>query len=332
MAGVFLFLAFKILMKIRILFLLVLTGIPAITYSQQKYYKNEFGFRSDNDAYLAGGQDRYYTNGLFISFKSATDQRKLRQNINKKIWQAEIGQKIYNPQSGYIPDISYADRPFAGYLYTGGSLQWMYNAEHVLKVSLQIGTIGPASLARAGQELLHNTVGFYELQGWETQVNNEFGMNTSINYQHFLHRSASQKADFAIKSYVNIGNTFTAAGAGILFRTGLINQFYNSVSNGGGISNNPAIPKLTETEFYFYAEPSVNLVAYDATIQGGLFRDDKGPVVYDAKPVVFSHELGAMFAKKRWTVNLSLVFKSREVQSSARAHEYGSVCVYYRFN
>ncbi|RZK73710.1 MAG: lipid A deacylase LpxR family protein, partial [Pedobacter sp.] len=32
-------------------------------------YKNEFGFKSDNDSYLAQGSDRYYTNGLFINFR-----------------------------------------------------------------------------------------------------------------------------------------------------------------------------------------------------------------------------------------------------------------------
>lgn len=319
-------------MNFKTFLLVVLLGLLRFsTKAQNTEYKSEFGFRSDNDAYLAQRKDRYYTNGLFISFKRATDQTKLKPGINKKIWKAEIGQKIFNPQSGSIPDIRFIDRPFAGYLYAGASLHWLYESEHSLKTSVQAGTIGPASLAEDGQEFLHNTVGFYELRGWETQINNEFGINATAEYNRFLHRSASQQTDFTLTSYANIGNTFAGAGAGILFRAGLLNQFFNSASTGSVISNNPKTNKLTQKEFFFYAVPTLNFVAYDATIQGGLFTDDKGPVVFDARPIVFSQELGAMFAQNRWTVSLSAFFKTRDVQSSAKAHQYGSVSVYYRF-
>ena len=60
-------------MKLLIFISLFLTLSNAI-YSQEKNYNDEFGFRSDNDSYLALGQDRYYTNGLFISFRHALKQ------------------------------------------------------------------------------------------------------------------------------------------------------------------------------------------------------------------------------------------------------------------
>lgn len=51
---------------------LVLTALAILatvygSFAQE--YKNEFGFKSDNDAYLWVGQDRYYTNGLFVYFR-----------------------------------------------------------------------------------------------------------------------------------------------------------------------------------------------------------------------------------------------------------------------
>lgn len=61
---------------------MLLFGIGSV-HSQS--FKNEFGFKSENDSYLAQGSDRYYTNGLFISFRRATDQTKLRNGLEKKI-------------------------------------------------------------------------------------------------------------------------------------------------------------------------------------------------------------------------------------------------------
>ncbi|MBC7758767.1 MAG: DUF2219 family protein, partial [Phormidesmis sp. FL-bin-119] len=55
-------------------------------------------------------------------------------------------------------------------------------------------------------------------------------------------------------------------------------------------------------------------------------------VVFDVKPLVFSQQAGIIYAKKRWTADFSLMFKSREVKSIAKPHQYGSAALYYRFN
>lgn len=318
-------------MKLSHLLWLVLLYIPCITYSQQTDFKNQFGFRTDNDAYLAYGQDRYYTNGLFISFRRATDQSRLKK-LHKLIWEIEGGQKMYNPQSGNIKDINLVDRPFAAYLYAGGSINMLFNSENALKVSIQAGTIGPNAKGKETQELLHSVLGFYEIKGWEFQVNNETALNTSVDYKHFLNRSASGSTDFTVDSYLNVGNTFSGAGAGILFRAGDLRKLFHSASTGSAISNNSSAKELPEREFFFYAKPMLHYIAYDATIQGGLFRNDKGPVTFEAKPVVFSQQAGLIYSKNRWTADFSVIFKSRELKSTAKPHQYGSAALYYSFN
>lgn len=301
-------------------------------FSQDAGYRNEFGFRSDNDAYLAYGQDRYYTNGLFIYLRRATDQKKLPKNLNKLIWEVEGGQKMYNPQSGQITDISYIDRPFAGYLYAGASLNFLFQTENSLKIAIQAGTIGPNAKGQETQELLHSIVGFYEIKGWQWQVGNESAFNTSFTYKNLLLRNASKKLDLSLDSYLNLGNTFTGAGAGILFRTGDLNQLFHSAITESAVSHNSESKDFTERELFFYAKPTLHYVAYDATIQGGLFSGNKGAVVFDTKPFVFSQQAGVMFSKKRWTADFSLTFKSREVKSVAKPHQYASAALYYRFN
>ncbi|NQV76320.1 MAG: lipid A deacylase LpxR family protein [Bacteroidetes bacterium] len=316
-----------------VLFALFICLSPFFSEAQTNTYKSEFGFRTENDSYLAGGKDRYYTNGLLLTFRTALDQSKLRnKKLNKMILEFEAGQKIYNPQSGRILDIVYVDRPFAGYLYAGAALNLLYNSENNLKLSVQSGTIGPAALAKEVQELMHNGFGFYQISGWQWQIKNELAINATAAYNYLINRSSSGKLDFSAKSYINIGNTFSGAGAGIMLRTGAINPFYNSASLQSRLSKNNPQKDQHNREFFFYAKPMLHFIAYDATIQGGLFIKDKGPVVFDIKPVVLSQQVGAIYSQNRFTVDFSIILKTREVESIAKPHQFGSIALYYKIN
>ncbi|TKC56594.1 lipid A deacylase LpxR family protein [Pedobacter hiemivivus] len=312
--------------------LLALTTISLLSInSYGQTYKNEFGFRSDNDSYLAQGSDRYYTNGLFIHYRRALDQQTLKEGLEKKTYEITAGQEIYNPYSGSAPDPARQDRPFAGYLYAGGALSWFHTNERILKVSAEIGATGPNSLAEDGQELLHNTVGFYELGGWEYQIKNAVTLNLSAQYTRLLHRSSNKATDFSFEGYANAGTTFSGAGAGILFRAGGLNQLFNSAYTNAVIGNNPKTKALVKREVFFYAKPQLNFVAYDATIQGSMFNNND-PVTFGVKPIVFAQQVGFNYSSQRFTVDFGMIFKTKEVKSTAKAHQYGSISMFYRFN
>jgi lipid A 3-O-deacylase len=316
------------MLKRLTLSILLIFAISVCSFAQEQ--KNEFGFRSDNDAYLFYGQDRYYTNGLFIYFRHAADQQKLGEKLEKLIYEISAGQKMYNPISGYRPDPKTQDRPFAGYLYAGGNVNLFYKKESVLKVGLEVGTIGPDALGKQAQQLLHDIVGFYTIDGWQYQIKNELAVNLSAQYTQLLHRSAKKDVDFAFEGYANVGTTYSGAGAGILFRAGSINQLFNSATTNSVISNNSKTEKLVKKEIFFYAKPQINYVAYDATIQGSMFNNDS-PVTFDAKPLVFAQQLGFNYSTPRFTFDYSILFKSKEVKSVAKAHQYGTIALYYRF-
>ena len=306
-------------------FLLVINTLNAQTY------QNEFGFKSDNDSYLAQGSDRYYTNGLFINFRRALDQSKLKAGLEKKTYELSIGQKIYNPYSGFAPDPIRQDRPFAGYLYVGGAISWFTTKESILKASVEIGTTGPNSLAEDGQKFLHKTVGFYTLDGWQYQIKNELALNLSVQYTDLLYRSSNNATDFSFEGYANAGTTFSGAGAGILFRAGGLNQLFNSAYTNSIIGKNAKTKALVKREVFFYAKPQLNIVAYDATAKGSLFNDDS-PVTFDTKPIVFAQQIGFNYSSQRFTADFGMIFKTKEIKSSAKAHQYGSISLFYRFN
>ena len=294
-------------------------------------FKHEFGFKSDNDSYLAQGSDRYYTNGLFIYYRTALANENLKSGLEKMRLEISAGQKMFNPRSGFSPNPATQDRPFAGYLYAGGALSWFHSDESSLKASVEIGTTGPNSLAQDAQELLHRTTGFYKPEGWAYQIKNELALNLGLQYSKLLYRPENKSTDFSFEGYARAGTTFSGLGAGILFRAGNINQLFNSAYTNSLIGNNLTTKALVKREFFFYAKPQLNVVAYDATIQGSLFNNDS-PVTFGAKPVVFAQQFGLDYSSQRFTIDFGVIFKTKEIKSAAKAHQYGSITMYYRFN
>ncbi|WP_207423690.1 lipid A deacylase LpxR family protein [Desertivirga brevis] len=311
----------------RLVLILFVFALSVRAFSQEKTFDNEFGFRSDNDAYLAIGQDRYYTNGLFITFKHAG--RTDRQFLKKKTWEAEVGQYMYNANSGDIQNLQEVDRPFAGYLYGGVKLNWFTNKESVFQGGLQVGIVGPKAYGKQVQETLHETVGFYTIHGWEYQINNESGINSSFSFSNLLARRG--KNDFTLSTYLSLGSTFSGAGAGLLYRTGNLNPLFSSAMYNSRITREKQDSTIKK-ESFFYARPMLNFVAYNATIQGGMFTQNKGPATFKPNRVLFTQELGYTYSENRWTFNFAMVFQTKELKEQISPQQYGSVSLYYRFN
>lgn len=302
--------------------------IASFSFSQS--FKNEFGFKTENDAYLSTTNDRYYTNGLIIYFRRAIKPENLSDKLEKKTYEISIGQKIYTPYNGDAPIKEKQDRPFAGYLYAGGAYSLFFKQEAVLKTAVELGTTGPNSLAEDAQRLLHRTIGFYKPAGWAYQIKNEVAVNLSSNYTKLMYRADDQAFDFSGQAYVNLGTTFSGLGGGIMFRAGRINQLYHSAAQNA-IIGEAKTARLHETEFFFYAKPLLNFVAYDATIQGSMFNNNS-PVTFGVKRLVFEQQLGVNYSSKRFTADFNAIFKSKEVKSVAKAQYYGAISLYYRFN
>jgi lipid A 3-O-deacylase len=321
-----------------ILFLFLSTILLVGTaFAQTKTYKNEAGFQTDNDGFLGQGSDRYYTAGNFGYFRHALTIKNLdSSSLQNKVLGFELGQKIYTPQSGSIPDPMYIDRPFAGYLYIGSTLNLLYKNESNLKLEVQTGFIGPHSYGQQIQDLIHSTFGFYTPTGWQYQIQDAFQVNLSAAYNRLLTRG--QIADLSFNSYVNAGTGLTGAGAGLLARLGKFNQLFNSISTTSTVSSNNRSTPLHNGELFFYYKPSINFVAYDATIQGGLFESQPGTneVTSTKTPVLFNQQFGGDLAMGHWVIDLSAIVETHETQemdeTGHSTHQWGSLSVMYRFN
>ncbi len=287
----------------------------------------------DNDYYIAFQQDRYYTDGTFAYFRHALKQENLSSKLEKNIVDFEIGQKIYNPYWSHLPDIKTHDRPFAGYLYGSAAMSWFFKNEAILKTSVQVGILGPSAFGKEVQTAFHKAIdSYYTVEGWDYQVKDEPALNFDLSYQSLFYHSPNRILDVSGTSSLLIGNTFSGANAGLLIRFGNMNPFYESSYANSRIKNKKGDNRKTDLELFLFTKPQLNFAAYDATIQGGLFRSDKGPITFGIKNWVYSQQIGFNFAWKRLSSKFIVTLKTNEVNGPAKAYHYGSAVFSYSFN
>ncbi|RZK48378.1 MAG: lipid A deacylase LpxR family protein [Pedobacter sp.] len=293
-------------------------------------YKSEFGFKSDNDAYLFYGQDQYYTNGLFISYKQALRPKYLNAKLENKIWSLSISQEMFNPRSGFSPLVELHDRPFAASLFVSYD-EIKYKKTHsVFNWGIDLGIIGPDALGEDAQKVLHNTVGFYQIAGWEYQIQNAFLAQLRLAYLKRLGVNSAEKVDMSMGTSLNVGTIHNQASLNLLFRAGKIYSITRSTITNGHLNNDNNSPK-SFLESFFYLKPQISYVATNATLEGNLFNDNS-PVTFNPKPWVFSAQVGYQFTLKRFRFDYHWIFNSREVKSKALPHQYGSISIFYLFN
>lgn len=300
-------------------------------FAQTTSQAQEAGLQSDNDSYLGQGTDRYYTNGLFLFYRQAlTIKNPASSQLANKVLGIEAGQKMFNPYSGYVPNPAEVDRPFAAYLYAGANLNLLYKNESNLKLGVQTGVIGPAALGEEAQKVIHNTFGFYDLAGWNTQIQNSFQLNLSAQYNKLLARA--KWIDLSGSAYGNLGTGFTGGGVGALMRAGNFNQLFNSVSTQSTATRS-GDNLLHSHELFAYYKPLFNYVGYDATIQGGL-GSSKHPqeITFTPNRTLFTHEIGVAYAANRWVLNGAVTISGKQINSMRYNHQWGSVTLLYRFN
>ncbi|GAB3922387.1 lipid A deacylase LpxR family protein [Mucilaginibacter myungsuensis] len=314
-------------MKLK--FLCLMLGILSGWGASAQTYQSEIGLQADNDSFLGKGFDRYYTNGIFLNYRTALTSKDTSK-IKNKILGFDIGQKIYNPQTGRIGSPAFVDRPFAGYLYGAVNLNLLYANESNLKLTAQVGVIGPGALGEEIQTSIHDWFGFYELKGWEYQVHDGAQLNLWAEYNKLLIRKSF--VDLTLATHAALGNGFTGANAGLMLRAGRLNPLYNSVSTQSTVSRS-AYSTSNPYELFAYYKPMANYIAYDATIQGSLFNKKTYPdqVLLTRMPWVFNSQIGGALAMGHWVVDLSVIVRTKDVKEMRRSEQWGSVAVNYRF-
>lgn len=288
-------------------------------------FSKEISLVTENDVFLKLYSDRYYSNGLFFKYSW------LSRNPDKKIIHAiDVGQEIYTSQRSRISSVSEIDRPVCGWLFSKYQ-QSIFNAKkNLIRWELMVGALGKASLAEQLQNNYHKLLGIRQVNTWNYQIKDELGINSSFTYATNLWFKNSRHFSLKPMLQARLGTTFTNAQIGLIVQAGTFERNDQSALFGARLNRNPATSNTKE--LFLYTFPQIIFQGYNATVQGGLFRRDKGPVVSIIEPWIYKQHLGVMYAEKRFTLGFTAVFQTREAKTQQKNHYYGSLALGYQFN
>lgn len=300
----------------------------------------------DNDLF-GGGTDRYYTNGFQLYY--VTGDKPAYGNLD---WLANlvpwiepgvrrygfaIGQNMYSPSDITKRNPDPTDRPFAGWLY--GRLSVIAEApRQVNRFDLDLGVVGPASLAEQTQKAVHRVVpGARWPQGWGYQLHNEPGI--ILSYEHVWRDERPTavgpfEADLSPHVAGSVGNVLTYAGAGATLRLG-----GNMPAPVGALIMRPStsIPYQDTTEaragrpafaWYVYASAEGRAIARNIFLDGNSFRDSRS---VNKNPLVAAFQLGLTLRYDRFGFTYAQNFLSPEFEGQKSYSNYGSLRVSYQF-
>ena len=318
--------------SIVLVFLLITTFLHGQDTSSA--YTKELSIITENDNYNLTLKDRYYSNGFFIRFnwlaKKAPNERVL-----KTIHRTEAGQMIFNPyynRRSVDTVLKRMDRPYAGWLYASYGQTKIFNNRDVLQFDAVVGVVGPAALGKQIQTGYHKFIGLYNIYGWDYQLLNEVGINASVQY----YRSLIKKNDdrhFSLHAVgrAMLGNTFTNASAGLLLKAGN-KEREEHTSYWSGRLGQPHEKTMHRTEAFVFLEPVLMAQAYNATVQGGLLRSNKGPYVSPLNPFIYIIKTGAVISGRRAAFTITYTFKQKEATSMIKKMEvFGAFGIALRF-
>lgn len=314
-------------MKQKIFFLFIFITINI--FSQHKYAK-EFSFLNDNDLYISTSQDRYYTNGMFLSYRYLSN--KTSKKIEKKIIELQLGHHMYTPFKATVDQHMDHDRPFAGYLFSRYGVHNFYKNNSILKTSLEIGIIGTSAMSKELQDFIHDIYGYKKAIGWKYQIANAFGVNLNIDYIKNL--GGDNYFDINWVNNLKAGTVYTDFSSGLYGRVGLkpLQKIINSIAFKGNLNNNNTNYN-NKSEAFIYIKPMVHYVVYDATIEGS-FLNTNSPITYNIEPFKFTTEIGIRFTVNRFNFGYTVNYHTKKLKSLRvpKKNFYGTILVNYQFN
>ena len=238
--------------------------------------ENYFRFNYDNDYF--GSTDENYTQGYNFELVAPFLKNNPINSLFYKPKNSEIKYGLSIEHIGFTPfsigssEIQYGDRPFAAAIM----LKSFSIATDTIQKSrfvsaLSVGLIGPGAFGKEMQVGIHKATGNTIPMGWQYQIKNDLVLNYEINYEKQLINYASL-LNVNLDTKAKIGTLFTNVSLGFNATLGIINAPFSSLKN------------KNKFQIYLFAQPQVNFIGYDATLQGGLFNK-KSPYTIDSSSI-----------------------------------------------
>lgn len=268
----------------------------------------------ENDYFTA--TDKLYTQGITLELVHPWLRRLPTSHLllNPQGYTMQYGLAVqhnaYTANKIEDPDIRRGEHSFAAALMVQHSaLAQSSNKIHRLASTISFGLLGPSAGGEWMQRTIHKAINGIQPQGWKNELQDDLILNYKVSYERRL-LSWDRFIRVTGLSVAELGTLSSRIGLGGTFMVGL---------HGG------------EFAIYLYDHPQVNLIGYDATLQGGIFAADPYTIPdRDVKRVTGQNRYGIVIRYKRlylehFRQNISRTF------SGGEPHAWGGVQIAYRW-
>jgi hypothetical protein len=317
---------------------LLLAGVLVLAVANAARADEKHGslsFLVENDVFY--DTDRDYTSGVQINYTTAPDDTP-GGLVDFAHWlpffpsggadvraSFELGQDIFTPADtlSVVPPVT--QRPYAGYLYLGMML--LANTDTRLdQLEFQTGVIGPASLGRDAQALVHSVLGERKPAGWHYQLRDE--PTLEITYQRSYKIIDPQSAlghFFDLEPHIGaaVGNVYDYVDGGGLARLGFnLNQDF-----GAPLRMEPALPGSSSTigddfSAYVFGGVDARALARNIFLDGNSFERSRS---VPKDPFVMDFQLGAAAEYGGFRVSFTHVWRTKEYRGQPSSDQFGAV-------
>jgi len=344
-----------------VLGLALVLGFPAQAQTTgSKCYKRNytFNFLAENDLW-GSGSDQHFTHGTRLSFVESREEvddiqsctpdqmgsggLDFIRSIFDPVWGDSssktnqvsfiLGQNIFTPEDITDPNLIVNDRPYAGWLYFGIGLIkrqksgriWVFDT-----MELDLGIVGPESYAQDVQTWWHKNISDSPRPaGWDHQLKNEPGLLLNLERKWRIELTPDNyeglQVDFLPSTGVALGNVFTYASVGGMFRLGVnlpVDYGPPRIRPGAQGSDFFQYDKKKPVSWYAYAGVEGRALAVNIFLDGNTFTDSHS---VDKKYFVGDFHAGFVLVIYRARLAFSQVFRSSEFNGQKELSEFGSI-------
>ena len=263
--------------------------------------------------------------------------------VNSRIGLA-VGQSIFTPQDTDTAAAIPTDRPYAGWLYLGASLQSEYalgNWRRLDIVALEIGVVGPSAKAEEVQNGFHELIRSNEVNGWGNQLRDEAAFSIILERKWKTPKLAligsGDRFDLGMDLIAHVGASFgtaqTHGAIGAMVRLGdhLPGDFGpprirpsspGSQAFGSERNGRPF-------RWYLFAGFEARGVARNIFLDGNTVRDSQS---VRKKPLVIDFQAGlATVIHDRVRVTYTYIVRSPEFDGQAGPDRFAAISLSVRF-
>ena len=287
------------------------------TISSQQYFRVHY----ENDYFST--TDLYYTQGINLEYvhpvirKFFISRLLVQSSVKETKFGIALEHEGFTPTSISSSEILYGDRPFAAcfFLKTFSTLNDAARRQRISS-ALSAGAIGPITGGKEIQQAIHRWIKDAQPMGWENQIQNDIILNYQIDYEHelFLYQNYFS---LSAKAGAKVGTLNVKLDAGVILMMGYFDDVFTNF-----------LKQTRKVQIFLYAEPLLNVVGYDATLQGGLFNKTNPYTLSsaDINRLVFQGNAGLVFRIKAVQLEYFQSYLTKEFETG-RSHVWGGVRV-----